>query len=91
MPLPNGPSRAADNLRDFLNAKRFAEFFCRFHERFCFVPPRFLPRVVVPWMNLCKVLKLRVELHSFRRPILRKKKAKDCEQKKPVDVERGPK
>ncbi len=41
VPLPDGPGRAADELRYFANAKRFAEFFCRLHgvRGSSFVPP----------------------------------------------------
>jgi hypothetical protein len=39
MPLQDGPGRAANELRDFTNAKRFAEFFGRFHRAFSFSSP----------------------------------------------------
>jgi len=48
MPLPYGPSGAADESCYITNAKRFAKFFCRFHCGFVFLSLRFLHRAVVP-------------------------------------------
>jgi hypothetical protein len=75
VPLPDGPGRAADELRHLANAERFTEFVRGIHGDFALPSLRFLPRAVVPWADPGNLLKLGPVPPSLALPILGEEEA----------------